>query len=109
MVGSPGEGPNRSKSPRPPWKLWKVVCLGTAAALLLGAALGQTFAWWVAGTGPWWSAWTRLNSPQLFDVVRSTGLAVALVGAGGAALIAYRRQRTAEEQQRTAAAQQRTA
>ncbi|MGY1708408.1 pentapeptide repeat-containing protein [Geodermatophilus sp. SYSU D00758] len=107
MAGSPHEGPRRPRSV--PWKLWKVVFLGAAVALLLGAALGQTFAWWVAGEGSWWSAWTELNSDQLLDVLRSAVVAVAIVAAGGVTLIAYRGQRTAEDRQRTAAARQWTA
>jgi uncharacterized protein YjbI with pentapeptide repeats len=77
--------------------------------LLIGAVLGQTFAWMIAGDASWWNPWTQLTSSQMYDVVRSDVAAVAIVGAGGAALIGYRRQRTTEDQQKTAAAQQRTA
>jgi hypothetical protein len=81
-----------------PWKLWQVVFLGTVAALLLGGLIGQTFAYLVAEDASWWNPWPQLTSSEQYDVVRSDVAAVALIGAGGAALIAYRRQRTAEAQ-----------
>jgi uncharacterized protein YjbI with pentapeptide repeats len=84
------------------------VLAGTAAALALGYVIGHLLACIVLGDWSWWP-WADLDPERLYDVVRSDVAAVALAGAGGAALIAYRKQRTAEEQQRTAEAQQRIA
>ncbi|MDI9966725.1 pentapeptide repeat-containing protein [Rhodococcus sp. IEGM 1251] len=61
----------------------------------------------IDGKGPWWPLWDHhLQDGQWFEATRVTVAFVALTAAGGAAYLAYRRQRTADENQKTAAATQ---
>lgn len=58
----------------------------------------------IDGKGSWWPLWDHhLQDGQWFEATRVTVAFVALTAAGGAAYLAYRRQRTADENQRTAA------
>ena len=80
------------------WRLGRLVAVGTAAVTGVGYVVGDAMAWIVnPGHHLWWP-WVSIESNQLYDVVRSDVAAVALIGAGGAALLSYRRQRTAEQQ-----------
>ncbi|MEB3024199.1 pentapeptide repeat-containing protein, partial [[Mycobacterium] crassicus] len=68
------------------------------SALVLGA-----FVRLIDGGGSWWMTGHNLESGEWYEAVRNTVAAVALSVAGGAAYLAYRRQRTADLTQRTAA------
>ena len=91
------------------WPLWGIVLLGTVLSFTVGYFLAAALARLVAGRGSWWnlsSSGDHLTSDELYDVLKSDVAAVGLMAAGGAAFLAYRRQRTSEAQQRTSEAQQ---
>lgn len=58
----------------------------------------------VEGGGSWWFTGHNLEQGQWYEAVRNTVAMVALTVAGGAAYLAYRRQRTADLTQQTTAA-----
>ncbi|MCE4265290.1 pentapeptide repeat-containing protein [Rhodococcus globerulus] len=63
----------------------------------------------IDGQGSWWKIWShQLTDGKWFEAARVTVALVALTVAGGAAYLAYRRQRTADENQKTAAETQLT-
>ncbi|MEV7457540.1 pentapeptide repeat-containing protein [Pseudarthrobacter oxydans] len=71
--------------------LWSIVGIG------IGLVVEIVFAQMAAGT--WvWEGPLNLDSTKWFDVSRSTITTVGIFGLGGAALLAYRRQHTAERQ-----------
>ena len=85
------------------WPLWGIVLMGTLLSFTVGYFLAAYLARLVAGRGSWWKLWTvQLSSSEWYDVLRSDIAAVGLAAAGGAAFLAYRRQRPSEAQQRTA-------
>ncbi len=83
--------------------LVKLVAIGTVIVTLLGAGLFAWLAWllshqsapWRGDTG-WWDWLEHVGGSELFDAARTTATILAVVGVGGAALVAYRRQDTAE-------------
>lgn len=79
---------------------WPVVG-GVALSTLVGTALFYIFAWQQLDDAWIWSL-NGATGQQLFDAARTTVTLVGIVGLGGAAFIAFRRQRTTESAQRTA-------
>lgn len=79
---------------------WPVVG-GVLVSTLVGIALFYTFAWQQLDDAWIWSL-NGATGQQLFDAARTTVTLVGIVGLGGAAFIAFRRQRTTESAQRTA-------
>jgi uncharacterized protein YjbI with pentapeptide repeats len=96
--------PSRSdadKNPSTPekegWSLRWLVLIGLAVSTIAGALAAGILARLASGEGSWWRFWTqKLSSDEWYDVMRSDVAVVGLLGLGGAALIAYRRQRTSE-------------
>lgn len=92
--------PARSGHRRP---LAALVVMGTFATTSAGAVLFLWFAWLLArqpaplrGDSGWWDWLGHVDGTELFDAARTTATVLAIVGLGGAALVAYRRQDTAE-------------
>ncbi len=85
-----------------------LVFLGIGATVLVGLFAGLVFARLIAGVAVWQKGF-YLSGGQWFDVTRNAVAVVGLFGIGGAAVVAYRRQRTSEDTQRTQAAAQQTA
>ncbi|MFC1471197.1 pentapeptide repeat-containing protein, partial [Rhodococcus qingshengii] len=84
----------------------------TVVGILLTAGLSfvvmTAFVRLVHGEGSWWKIGDHeLEDGQWFEAARVTVALVALTVAGGAAYLAYRRQRTADQNQKTAAQTQR--
>lgn len=83
--------------------LASLVIWGTVVVSAFG---GATFAWlaWLLSRqaapwhdpGGWWRWIDSVDGPSLFDSARTTVTLLAVVGVGGAALVTYRRQDTAE-------------
>ncbi|WP_196248436.1 pentapeptide repeat-containing protein [Rhodococcoides fascians] len=91
----------RPNQPEPSEPLLSLILLGIGASTLVGAIFFYLFAW--QQQGPFGNFFlTGLAGQQLFDAARTTVTLVGIVGLGGAAFIAYRRQRTTESAQRTA-------
>ncbi|KMJ47421.1 pentapeptide repeat-containing protein [Rhodococcus fascians] len=84
---------NNSSIPKP---LGRWVVYGAAATALLGGALFYLFAW--QQLGQWW-VWSLgdATGQQVFDSARTAVTLVGVVGLGGAAFLAYRRQKSTEE------------
>ncbi|MBY6366939.1 pentapeptide repeat-containing protein [Rhodococcoides corynebacterioides] len=78
-----------------PEHLWRWVIAGTIATTVIGAALFYLFAWQQGGHVWNWSL-RETTGQQIFDSARTTVALVGVIGLGGAALLAYRRQRTTE-------------
>jgi uncharacterized protein YjbI with pentapeptide repeats len=93
-----------------------LVTVGTIAVTLTGAALFGWLAWLLSHqpaplrdhTG-WWTWLSHVDGQALFDAARTTATILAIVGVGGAALVAYRRQDTAERAHEVTIEAQRTA
>ncbi|ORW90324.1 hypothetical protein AWC28_18860 [Mycolicibacter terrae] len=93
--------------------------IGTFIVTALGVALFVWLAWLLSDQpAPWrdpngWRAFfSHVDGTEIFDAARTTATILAIIGIGGAALVAYRRQDTAErahevsiEAQQTAARQ----
>lgn len=83
--------------------LAKLVGWGTTAVLIVGGALFGWLAWlqshqpaaWHDRAG-WWAWLSHVDGSALFDAARTTATILAVIGVGGAALVAYRRQATTE-------------
>ncbi|WP_094285529.1 pentapeptide repeat-containing protein [Mycobacterium lehmannii] len=85
------------------WPLWVLVVFGALGGLILG---GGSFAWlsWLLSDrpAPWnddggWFAWLdSVDGAALFDAARTAATLLAIIGVGGAAFVAYRRQATTE-------------
>ncbi|CCQ18430.1 putative uncharacterized protein [Rhodococcus sp. AW25M09] len=89
------------EQPEPSEPLLSLTLLGIGASTLVGAIFFYLFAW--QQQGPFGNFFlTGLAGQQLFDSARTTVTLVGIVGLGGAAFIAYRRQRTTESAERTA-------
>ena len=87
----------RKKPEKEGCPLWGVVLLGTSLSAAVGYLLAAALARLVAGSGTWWDVRSvQLTSSQWYDVLRSDIAAFGLAAAGGAAFLAYRRQRTSE-------------
>ncbi|WP_322544732.1 pentapeptide repeat-containing protein [Rhodococcoides fascians] len=84
---------NNASIPKP---LGRWVVYGAAATALLGGALFYLFAW--QQLGQWW-VWSLgdATGQQVFDSARTAVTLVGVVGLGGAAFLAYRRQKSNEE------------
>lgn len=82
-----------------PWTVGGIVLTGVLSYFVLAI-----FVRLIAGQDSWWKIGDhKLGDGQWFEAARVTVAVVALTVAGGAAYLAYRRQRTAEENQKTAA------
>lgn len=84
-----------------------LVVIGTVAGTVVGGALFGWLAWLLSrqpaplrGDSGWWTWLSHADGAALFDAARTTATIVAVVGLGGAALVAYRRQDTAERAHR---------
>lgn len=75
---------------------------GVALSTAVGAVLFYVFVWQQLGEALVWSL-NGATGQQLFDAARTTVTLVGIIGLGGAAFIAFRRQRTTESAQLTAA------
>ncbi|WP_166429202.1 pentapeptide repeat-containing protein [Mycolicibacterium obuense] len=80
-----------------------LIGFGTLGALLLGGAMFAWLAWLFSKQpAPWrdqrglWAWLSEVSGESYFDAARTTATLLAVVGLGGAALVAYRRQATAE-------------
>jgi len=103
VVAVPSPSPQEILEQTKRISLGLLVSVGTVLVALLGLALFGWFAWLLSHqAAPWhdpagWSAWlSHVDGPALFDAARTSATVVAVVGVGGAALVAYRRQDTAE-------------
>lgn len=99
---------NLPKIRRPRWlylrndlgriRLSWLVAIGTFAVVVAGGALFLWFAWLLSRQPSSWAAWlTHVDGQGWFDAAKTTAAILAIVGVGGAALVAYRRQDTAEQ------------
>lgn len=79
---------------------WPIVG-GVFLSTLVGTVLFYIFTWQQLDDAWIWSL-NGATGQQLFDAARTTVTLVGIVGLGGAAFIAFRRQRTTESAQRTA-------
>lgn len=78
-----------------PLALGTMVWIATAAALVLGVLATAVFAFLASGTWPWGDT-SPLNSAKWYNITRSSIATVGLIGLGGGAILAYRRQQTTE-------------
>jgi uncharacterized protein YjbI with pentapeptide repeats len=89
-----------------------LVAWGTAAGTAAG---GMLFGWvaWVQSHQPapwhdphgWWAWMSHADGQAMVDAAHTTVAGLAVIGIGGAALVAYRRQDTAERTHQVAASQ----
>lgn len=93
-----------------------LVSIGTIAVTLLGVALFAWLAWLLSHQpAPWndpngWRAFvSQVDGTRIFDAARITVTLLAIIGIGGAALVAYRRQDTTERSHQVAIEAQETA
>ena len=89
--------------PEPGWKLLAKSLFGIAITFIFSLVVLGAFVHVIDGGGSWWFTGHHLNQGQWYEAVRNTVATVALSVAGGAAYLAYRRQRTADLTQHTAA------
>ena len=96
--------------------LVKLVAVGTAVVTFTGATLLVWLAWLLShqpaplrGDSGWWDWLKHVDGAAIFDAARTTATILAVVGIGGAALVAYRRQDTAERAHQVAIDGQRIA
>lgn len=81
-----------------------LVSIGTVVVIVVGGALFGWLSWLLSHQpAPWhdhrgiWAWLSSVDGPALFDAARITATILAIIGVGGAALVAYRRQATAEQ------------
>lgn len=93
-----------------------LVVIGTIVVTLAGALLFGWLAWLLSdqpaplrGDSGYWDWLEHTSGEDLFDAARTTATLLAIVGIGGAALVAYRRQDTAERAHSVAIAAMETA
>jgi uncharacterized protein YjbI with pentapeptide repeats len=93
-----------------------LVVVGTIAVTVLGVALFGWLAWLLSHQpAPWhdpngWRAWvSQVDGAKMFDSARTTATLLAIIGVGGAALVAYRRQDSVERSHQVAIDAQETA
>jgi hypothetical protein len=84
-----------SDAPERGWNLWRVTVLASCTAAAVGSVVLVIFARQAFGSWPW-EGGNYSDSLKWYDITRSTIASVGLLGLGGGALIAYRRQRTTE-------------
>jgi uncharacterized protein YjbI with pentapeptide repeats len=89
-----------------------LVTIGTVTVTGAGLALFLWLAWLLSrqpaplrGESGWWDWLAFADGSAIFDAARTTATILAVVGIGGAALVSYRRQDTAERGQQIANAQ----
>lgn len=87
---------------KPPIRLGWLVLGGVGLSTGAGAVLFYAFVWQQLNEAWVWSL-NGATGQQLFDAARTTVTLVGIIGLGGAAFIAIRRQRTTERTQLTAA------
>ncbi|WP_032374120.1 hypothetical protein [Rhodococcoides fascians] len=87
---------------KPPIRLGWLVLGGVGLSTGAGAVLFYAFVWQQLN-GAWVWSLNGATGQQLFDAARTTVTLVGIIGLGGAAFIAIRRQRTTESTQVTAA------
>jgi uncharacterized protein YjbI with pentapeptide repeats len=74
-----------------------LVAIGTVTVVMAGGALFLWFAWLLSRQPASWTAWLiYVDGQGWFDAAETTAVILAIVGVSGAALVAYRRQDTAE-------------
>jgi uncharacterized protein YjbI with pentapeptide repeats len=105
-----------AKAARRRWPLWVLVAGGTLVVTVIGFGF---FGWltWLLSHQPWpwrdpdgWRAFfSHVDGTEMFDAARTTATILAIIGIGGAALVAYRRQDTAERAHEVAIEAQQTA
>lgn len=93
-----------------------LVTLGTIVVTVVGIAVFLWLAWLLShqpaplrGDSGWWDWLEHVDGSGVFDAARTTATVLAIVGVGGAALVAYRRQDTAERAHEVAIEGQRIA
>ncbi len=105
-----------AKAARRRWPLWVLVAGGTLVVTAIGFGF---FGWlaWLLSDQPWpwrdpdgWRAFfSHVDGTEIFDAARTTATILAIIGIGGAAFVAYRRQDTAERAHEVAIEAQQTA
>ncbi|MGB3234107.1 MAG: hypothetical protein WBB57_26185 [Mycobacterium sp.] len=88
-------------------KLARLVLVGSLTVIATGGALFLWLAWLSTGeVSPWRTGWSKSSSwawlkgptgPNWFEASKTTAAILAIIGLGGAALVAYRRQDLAEQ------------
>ena len=105
-MGTSGEPPSGLKW-RSNWAaggILRALVIWSGIGIGIGTIVEIVFA--RLASGAWlWQAASALTSAQWYDVTRSSIATVGLFGLGGAALLAYRRQGTAEKNEKTSAGQ----
>jgi len=92
-----GTDPNR-----PQMSLGLLVFWGVLITTVLGGSLFWLFTW-AQSDNSVFRAFGDVDGDEMFDAARTAVTVLGVIGLGGAALIAYRRQRTTETAQTTAA------
>ena len=102
------EDPSPSGQPeaanRHPLHLGWLVAIGISVTLLLGVLFFFLFVWTQTelGSDRFFTAAADVDGDVLFNAARTALTMVTVIGLGGAALLAYRRQRSTEDSQATA-------
>jgi len=92
-----GTDPDRNQM-----SLGLLVFLGILITTVLGGLLFWLFTWAQSDNSAF-RAFGDVDGDEMFDAARTAVTVIGVIGIGGAALIAYRRQRTTETAQQTAA------
>ncbi|TQC45419.1 pentapeptide repeat-containing protein [Rhodococcus sp. WS4] len=97
-------GQPEAAEPRPSLRLGWLVTIGIVVTLLLGVLFFCLFVWTqtALGSDRFFTAAADVNGDVLFNAARTALTMVTVIGLGGAALLAYRRQRSTEDSQATA-------
>ncbi|OBG79097.1 pentapeptide repeat-containing protein [Mycobacterium sp. E3305] len=79
-------------------RLVLLVLVGTVTVVIAGGALFLWFAWLLSRQPATWTTWLgHVDGQGWFDAAKTTAAILAIIGVGGAALVSYRRQDTAEQ------------